>query len=425
MKRGDSGSIVVDATTKTIYGHVVGSNPIGEVYISSYAAILEQIQHRFPGSAVAIPEPISTLACLIDFYTISVRDESGLESLRCLKAAYRTAAAGLEVEQISPRFLQSHSSDAAAGAPGDQECPSMSHSTATARHFNTINDQELTAVQDTTHPSASSVSLFESLAPSRISPFSPTTSPTATENAMAASTFEEVSFATKPLHGLYGHTIHNNVERGIPRSDPTPGQKAIDGMNGLMSGPRSGFMTVDGPSNPLNPTFEGHISSTIDALVLFEACLSGQLNHVPRRLQDSERQDLIKSGNVFIYVEHASGIKRWTDGVSWSPSRISGNFLIYRELEKPFAPGKKLAIDWSKPRRQGVTKRKSNSCSGIGFPSAMGPNTAGKDTERALIGSLIDSYPFKNDGLINKTINVSFQGVPHHLVSYYNVNDVT
>ncbi|CAH0022772.1 unnamed protein product [Clonostachys rhizophaga] len=126
LKRGDSGSIVVDATTNTIYGHVVGSNPIGEIYISPYAAVLEQIQHRFPGSTVAIPEPISTLACLVDFYTMLVRDERSLESLRRLEEAYRKAAAGLdEVERISPRIFQPHSSDAAAGVSGDEESPSM------------------------------------------------------------------------------------------------------------------------------------------------------------------------------------------------------------------------------------------------------------------------------------------------------------
>ncbi|KAI5457907.1 Gti1/Pac2 family-domain-containing protein [Mariannaea sp. PMI_226] len=188
-------------------------------------------------------------------------------------------------------------------------------------------------------------------------------------------------------------------------------------------------MAMSGASNPLNCTFEGHIASTIDALVLFEACLSGQLNHVPRRPHDRERQDLIKSGNVFIYEEHASGIKRWTDGVSWSPSRILGNFLIYRELEKPFPPGeKKRALKKSKkPQQQGVAKTEGNNRQGLGYPSsatALEPNANGKDTERALIGSLIDSYPFKNDGLVKKTISVTYQGVPHHLVSYYNVNDV-
>src|SRR5277367_6147845 len=94
-------------------------------------------------------------------------------------------------------------------------------------------------------------------------------------------------------------------------------------------------------ASPLSPTFYGHIASTQDALLLFEACLSGALNHVARRPHDRERASLIKSGNVFIYEEGASGIKRWTDGVPWSPSRILGNFLVYRELDKPLPPGEK------------------------------------------------------------------------------------
>jgi hypothetical protein len=113
-----------------------------------------------------------------------------------------------------------------------------------------------------------------------------------------------------------------------------------------------------GSSSPLSPTFYGHIASTQDALILFEACLSGAVNHVARRPHDRERTSLIKSGNVFIYEEHSSGIKRWTDGVPWSPSRILGNFLVYRELERPFPPGEKKGYEtkqeiswhWQSPR---------------------------------------------------------------------------
>ncbi|KAK5631893.1 hypothetical protein RRF57_007607 [Xylaria bambusicola] len=102
--------------------------------------------------------------------------------------------------------------------------------------------------------------------------------------------------------------------------------------------------------SPLEPTFQGYVGSTMDALLLFEACLSGNLTHVSRRPHDRERPTLIRSGNVFIYEEHSSGIKRWTDGVAWSPSRILGNFLIYRELDKPFQPGeKKRAMKRNKP----------------------------------------------------------------------------
>ncbi|KAH0426869.1 Gti1/Pac2 family protein [Colletotrichum camelliae] len=183
---------------------------------------------------------------------------------------------------------------------------------------------------------------------------------------------------------------------------------------------------------PLNPTFVGHVASTLDALVLFEACLSSALQHVPRRPHDRERQDLIKSGNVFIYEEHSSGIKRWTDGVAWSPSRILGNFLIYRELDRPFPPGEKKRAMKRNKKTTGVTKpsdvaSRQGSVNGAAanMPGMGDGSTPTKDAERALIGSLVDSYPFKENGLVKKTISVTYQGVPHHLVSYYNVEDVT
>jgi hypothetical protein len=161
----------------------------------------------------------------------------------------------------------------------------------------------------------------------------------------------------------------------------------------------------------------------MDALILFEACLHGRLNHVPRRPHDRERQELITSGNIFIYEEHASGIKRWTDGVSWSPSRILGNFLIYRELEKPFPPGEKKRALKKKKVSQGINKTDSRPSSTLSS-AAMDPANLSKDPERSLVGSLVDSYPFKSHGLVKKTISITFQGVPHHLVSYYNIDDV-
>lgn len=188
-------------------------------------------------------------------------------------------------------------------------------------------------------------------------------------------------------------------------------------------------------ASPLSPTFYGHIASTQDALLLFEACLNGSLNHVARRPHDRERASLIKSGNVFIYEEHSSGIKRWTDGVPWSPSRILGNFLVYRELERPFPPGeKKRAMKRSK-RSPGISKAQepfgtsSNSngytaASATSYIDSSSSNSLSKETERSLIGSLIDSYGFKEEGLVKKTVSVTVGGISHHLVSYYTVADV-
>jgi hypothetical protein len=190
-------------------------------------------------------------------------------------------------------------------------------------------------------------------------------------------------------------------------------------------------------ASPLSPTFYGHIASTQDALLLFEACLSGALNHVARRPHDRERASLIKSGNVFIYEEHSSGIKRWTDGVPWSPSRILGNFLVYRELERPFPPGEKKRATKRSKRSPGISKQDSygGSSSGMsnGYNAAsaaasivdsLSTTSLSKETERSLIGSLIDSYGFKEEGLVKKTVSVTVGGVSHHLVSYYTVADV-
>ncbi|KAL7755579.1 hypothetical protein ACKLNR_014677 [Fusarium oxysporum f. sp. zingiberi] len=155
-------------------------------------------------------------------------------------------------------------------------------------------------------------------------------------------------------------------------------------------------------NSPLQPTFQWYISNTLDAAIVFKACLSGRLNHVPRRPYDRERQDPIKSGNVFIYEEHASGIKHWIDSVSWSPSRILGNCLRYQELEKPFPPGeKKRALERSRKLQQaGVSKQQEQRPrASISFPTGLEQNGNGNamidDVERALSGRLVtpNNYP--------------------------------
>ncbi|KAL5339676.1 Gti1/Pac2 family-domain-containing protein [Aspergillus crustosus] len=190
---------------------------------------------------------------------------------------------------------------------------------------------------------------------------------------------------------------------------------------------------VTGTTTVLEPTFTGYVATTHDALVLFEACLTGVLHHVPRRPHDRERSHLVRSGSVFIYEEHSSGIKRWTDGVTWSPSRILGNFLVYRELEKPFPPGEKKRAMKKTTRRplpsgrpgEPYARQESNGGSYSPSPTASyGERHQQSDVERALVGSLVDSYGFKESGLVKKTMSVTVSGVTHHLVSYYNLNDV-
>ncbi|KAI0838324.1 hypothetical protein F5Y06DRAFT_287405 [Hypoxylon sp. FL0890] len=72
--------------------------------------------------------------------------------------------------------------------------------------------------------------------------------------------FEDVSFATKALHELYGTPLHNSIKGGIRlsfsknplgvRSGQTPGQTgpgSMAGMNGMMAGPGNGFTSANGP----------------------------------------------------------------------------------------------------------------------------------------------------------------------------------
>lgn len=126
---------------------------------------------------------------------------------------------------------------------------------------------------------------------------------------------------------------------------------------------------------------------------------------------------LLVSGNCFIFNERQSGIKRWRDRASWSPSRMLSNFLLYRERDSEIpmedrtfhspATDKKAFIEMEESSRGGRFNRKPYS----------------RPQERALVGCLVDES-FKDDGLVKKTISVHYQGEMYHLVSYYKPSDV-
>ncbi|KAI7854174.1 Gti1/Pac2 family-domain-containing protein, partial [Circinella umbellata] len=84
-------------------------------------------------------------------------------------------------------------------------------------------------------------------------------------------------------------------------------------------------------------TYVGYIKTPQDALIVFEACRRGQLDRVQRRLSTKERIH-IRSGSVFAWDEREAGMRRWTDGRTWSPSRVLGSFLTYRELDTKRRP---------------------------------------------------------------------------------------
>ncbi|KAI7906509.1 Gti1/Pac2 family-domain-containing protein [Cokeromyces recurvatus] len=171
-------------------------------------------------------------------------------------------------------------------------------------------------------------------------------------------------------------------------------------------------------------TFHGYIETTQDVLLIFEGCRRGLLPKITKRLQERDRK-MIRSGSVFVFDEKESGIKRWTDGRVWSPSRILGNFLIYRELDNKKGAGENK-------KRLSAYNHSSNTDMSFGNPlnnttirrSFSIDGSINRDRERQLIGSLSDSYRFKENGLIKKTMSIVLNGVAQHLISYYDPNDV-
>ncbi|KAF9233270.1 Gti1/Pac2 family-domain-containing protein [Melanogaster broomeanus] len=175
------------------------------------------------------------------------------------------------------------------------------------------------------------------------------------------------------------------------------------------------------------PPWSGWIETTGDALLILEAARRGLIPRVTRRLVDSERK-MITSGSVFVFDEDESGIKRWTDGFFWSPSRILGNFLLYRETDKRGAGHRGVRSDTADSMNEhsqynvdGVRLEVQSLSRPKGESSSLGVD---RHRERVLVGSLTNSYKFKCDGLMKKTFSLTIGGVSQHLISYYKVEDV-
>ncbi|WEW60490.1 Gluconate transport-inducing protein [Emydomyces testavorans] len=143
-------------------------------------------------------------------------------------------------------------------------------------------------------------------------------------------------------------------------------------------------------------TYHGHVRTPADAIILFEACRLGLLPRVQRRLSEKERQS-IKSGSVFVWDEREAGMRRWTDGKSWSASRVSGSFLTYREME-----GKRGGHSSARAAKTPESNRGSDEDQGEG--GEEGP----------------DGYRYKPDGLMKQSFSITTSTGQHlHLISYY------
>jgi len=192
----------------------------------------------------------------------------------------------------------------------------------------------------------------------------------------------------------------------------------------------------------------GRIDDTLDALIIFEGCRQGILPTLTRRLLAAERGDathlpsslesegdqqdddpdisrtsqsapqrsysavksknsgvpkqtpLIMPGSVFVFDERESGIYRWTDGRIWSPSRICGNFLVYRELLRK-VPNQKCHTPSDKARMK----------NGGALKDKLLKQKVEEDG-LTVMGCVKGTFVLKKDGLIKKTICVKGTTVP-------------
>ncbi|KAG9091691.1 hypothetical protein FRC06_000455 [Ceratobasidium sp. 370] len=154
------------------------------------------------------------------------------------------------------------------------------------------------------------------------------------------------------------------------------------------------------------------LESTKDALLVIEAAERGLFPRLVRRLTEQERTNLIRSGSVFVYDEFESGIKRFTDALVWSPSRIVGNYLVYREMRKheprptsragaALPPQPASARSLARPRPDSALNESEK---------------ARKRREQLYVGSLTNSEKFKPDGLIKRGKHI-------HVIAYYTYDD--
>ncbi|KAJ2533651.1 Global transcription regulator sge1 [Coemansia sp. RSA 1935] len=124
-------------------------------------------------------------------------------------------------------------------------------------------------------------------------------------------------------------------------------------------------VVIGGPSSCVTVTGL-KVMTTRDALTIFEACRQGILPRVVRRLTDSEKQQ-IREGTVVVFDEKQAKMKRWTDGRIWTPSRILGNFLVYRELDRKVPPNHEGVAEISRLSSHNILHEVHSSNKGLFF----------------------------------------------------------
>ncbi|ORY30154.1 hypothetical protein BCR33DRAFT_570673 [Rhizoclosmatium globosum] len=146
----------------------------------------------------------------------------------------------------------------------------------------------------------------------------------------------------------------------------------------------------------------------MDALFVVQGTVFGKLTPFAGTAEEMARIR-IRSGTVIVMAENSPFVKRWRDGIRWSPSRAFGPFILYRQIENkdPNATtqDEELSVDILPP------------------PGHFGSTTGVLPTytER----TLKPNTQLLKNGLTKRTISVKgSDGLKHRVVSYYSSKDV-
>lgn len=132
----------------------------------------------------------------------------------------------------------------------------------------------------------------------------------------------------------------------------------------------------------------GYINNYEEAMLLIHAIRLKCFPVLKERLSIEDREK-IESGDIFCFMENESGMKRWTDGRIWSPSKICGEFLVYQEVPRHLS-------------KNSIKKRK-----GSEMMLSDGSTLVRKE-------DVIDRTT-----LHKKTISIRFNNITYHIISYY------
>ncbi|KRH92085.1 Gluconate transport-inducing protein, partial [Pseudoloma neurophilia] len=172
----------------------------------------------------------------------------------------------------------------------------------------------------------------------------------------------------------------------------------------------------------INNVIKGYLHSYSEASLIMHAVRLGLIQPIKERLSGIDRER-ITTGNIFVFIE-SEGIKRWTDGKIWSPSKILGHFLLYKEVPKYLSKSsikKRNRENASNSTNLNINFNTSKNTNEQGLQSY---NTRSYNNQSYYTQSYnYQSYDNQDHStefcLYKKTISIKHESKSYHIISYY------